>query len=508
MTHTYYGAYEPIPMPRAGVWWNFGSGVTNYSSQSDTSMLSFGYGTDNVVTCPTDLAKLVNAIVNNNLLNSQSMSEMLTFIPQSSYQWTGLYGLGIHHLLGQTVDTLLGHDGKFCNQSDVFHSSKCGFTLATMTNSETLWEGIYDPMYDVVRNYYQCNTVPVANFYANYLRTCTGSTITFSDSSTNWRPTAWHWSFPGGTLTGGTTVNDSMPQVIYNTPGTYAVSYTASTLGGSDAITKNNYITISSNVPSYNASFSEGFETATLPNSDWSVTNTAGLDWTVTSIGAATGSKSVYIDNFSNTAGNNSSLISTTFDISGFSVPKFSFKMAYQQKVSTNTDKLQVFTSTDCGNTWVSRWARSGSALATVTPTSPIPLYPSPSQFNTYTVNINPVAGSPNVRFKFEFFADAAAPGNYIFLDDINIFDATIGIKTNQVEIGLEIYPNPSLGSFQVTCTNNMDELKITNVLGQTVYETKPQATNTTLQLDNAGVYFVTIISGKETSVKKVVVNK
>lgn len=509
MNHTYLGAYEPIPMPRAGVWWNFGSGTTNYSNQSDTSMLSFGFGTDNVVTTPTDLTKLVDAIINGNLLSAQSKTEMMSWVPQSYVnQWVAGYGLGMHHFLNQGLDTLVGHDGKFCNQSDVFHSSMCGFTLATMTNSETFWEGIYQSMYDVLRNYYQCNTVPVANFVASDRAGCAGTTITFSDSSTNWRPTAWNWSFPGGTLTGGTTLTDSMPQVIYNTPGVYAVSYTASTLGGSDAITKNGYITVNSAVASYNTAFVESFETATVPGADWSVSNTAALDWAVTSIGAATGTKSVYIDNYSNTAGNKSSLTSTAFDVSGFTTPKLTFKMAYQQKVPTNAEKLQVLTSTDCGATWVVRFTKQGSALATVTPPSPVPLIPGSSQFNTYTVNINGVAGSPNVRFRFDFTADPSAPGNYIFLDDINIFDASVGIKTNEAEFGLNIYPNPANSQFNISTKEIADEISVSDVLGRVVYSIKPAEKKVSLILENEGLYFVTVKTGAQSTTRKLVVKK
>jgi PKD repeat protein len=494
-------------MPRAGVWWNFGSGTANYSTQSDTSMLSFGFGTDNVVTTPTDLTKLVNAILNNQLLNAQSKTEMMTWVPQSYVnQWTAGYGLGMHHFLNQSVDTLLGHDGKFCNQSDVFHSSICGFTLAAMTNSETFWEGIYQSMYDVLRNYYQCNTVPVANFVASDRAFCAGGTVTFSDSSTNWRPTAWNWNFPGGTLVGGTTITDSMPQVMYSTPGVYAVSYTASTLGGSDAVTKNGYITVNSSIASYSVAFTESFETATLPNADWSINNTASLDWAVTSIGAATGTKSVYIDNYSNTAGNKSSLISTAFDISGFITPKLTFKMAYQQKVPTNAEKLQVYTSTDCGATWVLRLTKQGSGLATVTPPSPVPLIPGSSQFNTYTVNINGVAGSPNVRFRFDFTADPSAPGNYIFLDDINIFDASVGIKTNSAEFGLNIYPNPASGVFNLNSAEIMDEVTVKDVLGRVVYNVKPNEKNISLALENDGLYFVTVKAGAQGVTQKLLV--
>lgn len=511
MNHTYFGGYEPINDPRAGKWWHFvggSAGTANYSNQSDTSTLSFGFGTDNVVTCPTDLAKLVHALTNNQILNAQSMAEMQTWVPQSAINWTGLYGLGFHHLLGQNVDTVVGHNGKFMNESDVFHSNMCGFTLCCMSNTYGNWEWLYNNMYDVLRNYYACNNVPVANFYATPKTTCAGSIITFKDSSTNWRPSAWHWNFPGGTLTGGTTVNDSMPKVYYTAPGTYAVSYTATSTGGSNSITKNNYITINSSVPSYSTAFAEGFETATLPNSDWSLSNNAGLNWAVTAIGAATGTKSAYIDNFSNTAGNVSRLTSTVLDVSNFASPKMTFKMAYQQRVSTNTDKLQLLTSTDCGNTWVARWTKSGSALATVTPASTVPLSPLPSQFITYTVNINGVTGSNNVRFKFEFTADPSSPGNYLFVDDVNIFDASVGIQTNESAAALEIYPNPGTGAVTIASSQIMDEVDVKNLLGQCVYRKKVGDKQMLWVTDEEGVYFVTVRSGAQTTMRKLIVKR
>jgi len=321
-----------------------------------------------------------------------------------------------------------------------------------------------------IRNPQVC--VPIANFHANALTACTGTNITFSDSSSNAHVTTWKWNFPGGTLQAGTTVNDSMPKVSYAAAGTYAVSYTASTTAGGNSISKASYINIVTNIASYNTAFTEGFETATLPGTDWSVTNTLGLDWAVTSGSAATGANSAWIDNFSNTAGNNSSLISPAFNISSFGSPKLTFKLAYKQAVSTNADKLQVFTSTDCENTWTSRWARSGATLATVTPPSGLPFTPSPAQFTTYTVNINGVSGSNNVRFMFEFFADPAGPGNYLYIDDINLYDAAAGINSFETQIGLDIYPNPSSGSVNIDFTlaeKHNVAVSVTDLLGRTI---------------------------------------
>ena len=315
---------------------------------------------------------------------------------------------------------------------------------------------------------------PVANFKATVRTVCPNYVITFSDSSENAKVTSWTWDFPGGTLQSGSTVNDSMPKVSYATPGTYAVSYTAATSGGTDQISKSNYITINSNVPSYNTAWSEGFETATLPGSDWDVIGSAN-NWSVTTAAAATGSKSTMVDNMSAAPGDVNILESTSFDISSFATPRLTFKYAYRQTSTSNSDRLQVLTSTDCGMSWTARWTRSGSTLANVTPASTTPFVASSTQFMTYTVNINGVAGSSNVRFRFVFTADAGGTGtvgNNIYMDDINIFDASIGIASVEELVALNIYPNPSSGSINLEMSLGESHeigVLVTDVLGRTI---------------------------------------
>ena len=153
MNHTYFGGYESYAESTAGVWWNFGNGLTDYSNQPTTSMLSYAYGAGNIVTCPTDLGKLLNAILDGQLISSENLEQMLTFVPNSFSSWTAGYGLGIHHASGDADDVLLGHDGYYTNLTDMFHSMKYGFTLVTMTNTQTNWFGIFNPMYDVVSNH-------------------------------------------------------------------------------------------------------------------------------------------------------------------------------------------------------------------------------------------------------------------------------------------------------------------------------------------------------------------
>jgi sugar lactone lactonase YvrE len=102
----------------------------------------------------------------------------------------------------------------------------------------------------------------------------------------------------------------------------------------------------------------------------------------------------------------------------------------------------------------------------------------------------------------------------YIADDDNNV----IRMVTNVAAAGIEqisdnsslinIYPNPSNGNISVTNQNNISEIKVTDMIGQIVYEAKPNAENTTLQLTDNGVYFVTITTDKGISTKKIIVNK
>lgn len=82
---------------------------------------------------------------------------------------------------------------------------------------------------------------PTADFIANTTTVTAGGSVNFTDLSIS-SPTSWNWTFTGGTpssFSGATP-----PAITYNTPGTYAVSLTASNANGSDTETKTAYITV------------------------------------------------------------------------------------------------------------------------------------------------------------------------------------------------------------------------------------------------------------------------
>lgn len=82
---------------------------------------------------------------------------------------------------------------------------------------------------------------PVATFSASATEVEEGTSITFTDASTN-APTSWSWTFEGGTPATSTEQN---PSVTYATAGTYQVALTVTNSGGSDTETKAGYITVS-----------------------------------------------------------------------------------------------------------------------------------------------------------------------------------------------------------------------------------------------------------------------
>ena len=326
-----------------------------------------------------------------------------------------------------------------------------------------------------------------------------------------------NWS---GSLANQQFINVTLP-TFNSTTGTHTLTcFTSAPNNSTDLNTSNDQSFTVYTVNNSHASLPvvEGFETT---NSNWVMSHTStGVDWTVTSNAAATGVNSIMIDNMNNTAGNNSMLQTySSYDLTTFTAtPSLSFKAAYQQKATTNTDKLQVFTSTDCGASWQSRRVWQSSALAALSggPSSN-PYMPTPAQFTTYTVNINAVAASNNVMFRWAFLADPTSPGNNLYLDDINIVDAsTTGIKNIETVAGLTIYPNPSHGnvnlSFNLTENHNI-AVNVVDMLGRVV-ETIPAQQHTSgetvLTIGNkatyqAGVYFVNInIDGQQIS-KKVI---
>ncbi len=65
------------------------------------------------------------------------------------------------------------------------------------------------------------------------------------------------------------------------------------------------------------------------------------------------------------------------------------------------------------------------------------------------------------------------------------------------------VYPYQSSGIINISSQNNIDEIRVTYLLGQLIYQAKAQQQNSNFQLNEVGVYFISTTIGKETSTQK-----
>ena len=97
-----------------------------------------------------------------------------------------------------------------------------------------------------------CNfiIVPDVSFTASATNVSVGTTVTFTDQSTN-APTSWSWTIIDGSVantgfnySNNTSATSQNPQITFITPGVYSVVLTATNLAGSNSCTKISYINV------------------------------------------------------------------------------------------------------------------------------------------------------------------------------------------------------------------------------------------------------------------------
>jgi len=347
------------------------------------------------------------------------------------------------------------------------------------------------------------NTVcaPDADFYTLTPAVCVNSSVNFVDNSSLGAATSWNWTFPGGSPA---TSTDQSPVVTYATPGTYSVSLTVSNANGSNSVTKNSYVTVESTTADITTpTFFEGFENLTLGAANgWSTTNLGGGSaWATTTATAYTGSKSVRLNNISNTPGFIDELITPSIDLTQFTSPRLYYKVAYANLTATDniTNSFQILSSVDCGKTWGVRRTYTETALETVNPQNSSFTPTSQSQWREDNINLSSFAIYSNIIFKFKF---VAGEGNNLYLDDINLNNTTSLTEMESLENNFRVYPNPSDQDAVVyfsTESNATIVVKVFDLLGKEVYNNNMgtlAAGNHNLilnkeTLSGSGLYFV-----------------
>ena len=259
-------------------------------------------------------------------------------------------------------------------------------------------------------------------FGADFLSTnfiCSNGTIQFFDQSLMFNKNSWTWSFPGGTPSNSAI---SQPQVYYNAPGLYDVTLNVGNGTSSLSETKIMHILVSDPINNY-PPIQESFETVqSIPNDKWFPINEQNdiFKFELTDVASYTGSSCIKMTNYWNNKGEIDELVSAAIDMSPLESINFTFKLAYAQHVNTSSeDKLRVYVSNDCGESWSIRLSQTGSALTSAASVAGNFTPADTSDWKEYSVGgITSSYLTDNFMFKFVFESDS---GNNMYIDDINI---------------------------------------------------------------------------------------
>lgn len=336
--------------------------------------------------------------------------------------------------------------------------------LRAATYGRGLWETtIYNPT----------SSLPFANFKGDTLSGCPGFSVQFSDSTIN-SPTAWYWTFPGGSP--GTSILQN-PIVTYNTAGTYNnVTLMVTNTNGTDSITKLSYIAVSPQVQpiismNNNDSICQG-QNVYLKSSNGNSYKWHPANQVVQGINiSSTGTYSV-----------------TVTDVFGCAVTSqplsiYVFPLPPTPTITISGDTL--ISSSPIRN----QWYLNGSII--------------PNAINqTYIVNGS--GGTYKVVVKDSIGLCYATSSNFVGIDEVG-----------KNGVSYSVYPNPTNSAITLILqANSRDDLsiEIADVTGKTVFSKKFKSfcgrneTAIDLAIFGKGVYMLSIKNSRGNATKKIVV--
>jgi len=189
------------------------------------------------------------------------------------------------------------------------------------------------------------------------------------------------------------------------------------------------------------------------------------------------------------------SLVSSPIDFTSLVAPiSLTFNVAYAMYNASSTDSLNVYVTTDCGETWTRKYSKTANALATA-PMVQANFTPDPNEWRNEIIDLSSYAGQQNVQVRFEFYVDM---GNNIHVDDINLYDAVIGINEHD-NSAVSVFPNPAAGIVHFNLpSSNTGSIGIYSAIGSLVKEVHVNESSIDVNIADlqTGIYVYRYISG------------
>ncbi|MDP4933350.1 MAG: zinc-dependent metalloprotease [Salibacteraceae bacterium] len=254
-----------------------------------------------------------------------------------------------------------------------------------------------------------------ANYYTPTQTICRGEILQLFDASA-YEPDSWSWTLtsPYNTYTSA----DQNPEILMDFAGVFDLELTVTqgsvtkTMIQKDAIAVLEYV--GSPVPYF-----EDFATVDY---GW-ITDEHDVEssrkWEYDTQNGNGDNFSYKFYNIGSETQSIHDLMFASLDMRSLTSVSIAFDVAYRQFQATNTDKLALLMSNDCGKVWRTVWSRSGEQLSNNAPLSSSVFAPSAGDFTTFTVNNVPIQwASESTLFAFRF---TSGGGNNLYLDNINI---------------------------------------------------------------------------------------
>jgi len=360
--------------------------------------------------------------------------------------------------------------------------------------------------------------VPWVLFSAGTDYACDKDTIVFTDESL-YNPASWSWEFQPSSVTfiEGTSLNSQNPHVLFEAPGYYTVTLTATNGNGSNFKTIGDMVRIEGIMPDYSEDFESGnshdFVLRSNTRAKVKIDTRAAAPGSTYGLhfhgGAFTGG---WQGGPANTTADQAWNINTNFH--GFA-ENCSIDATGIEGVGLTLDLQQTYT---IGNKY--SWFR------VLVNGEPVPDIYGVENFNPVT-NTDPFAMKTfdlsqfgNSIFtltlqsacylSFEFYAE----GDNVFVDNIMISNTTKVKDGNNATAGVLTYPNPVTGmlNYSVRGTGDQITLKVLNLQGQAILRESIFGYNEgdvyQLSTENlsSGLYILQISGNKGTIVKKIVI--
>ena len=311
------------------------------------------------------------------------------------------------------------------------------------------------------------------SYYATTAMICAGGSVTFENHSYNSEINSVSWSFPGGTP--GSSADDE-PDVDYNSAGIFDVSLTANGPNGSNTMTSENHVVVSPVTPDNqsNWGYVEAFWDSATFADDFLVFNHDGSsnlwEWYNQDNGGSSGNESVRMRNVGNSIGQIDELVTPAFDLSQLTDATLQFRYSGAAMNGTPDDRLRIYSSKNCGETWSIRETMSEFELTNASFSSEGYVPNENSPWTIKEVGLSSHDDEPNVRVKFQWISGGMS--NNFYIDDITISGSAIGINEQRGDATWSLAPNPAHNTTRLTIKTNGRadvQMKMFDLLGKEV---------------------------------------